>query len=43
MKCHGDDLSFAGTRPDVPGYADTLEGEDRKMLQLKHGITGPQA
>lgn len=35
------DMSFVGPRPDVPGYADRLEGEDREVLQLKPGITGP--
>lgn len=35
------DMSFVGPRPDVPGYADKLEGNDRKILQLKPGITGP--
>lgn len=35
------DMSFVGPRPDVPGYADKLVGEDRKILQLKPGITGP--
>ncbi|HZK26971.1 MAG TPA: sugar transferase, partial [Thermoclostridium sp.] len=35
------DMSFVGPRPDVPGYADTLQGDDRKMLLLKPGITGP--
>lgn len=35
------DMSFVGPRPDVPGYADKLEGEDRKVLLLKPGITGP--
>ena len=35
------DLSFVGPRPDVPGYADKLEGDDRRMLLLKPGITGP--
>lgn len=35
------DMSFVGPRPDVPGYADKLIGEDRKILQLKPGITGP--
>jgi len=35
------DMSFVGPRPDVPGYADLLEGEDRKILLLKPGITGP--
>lgn len=35
------DMSFVGPRPDVPGYADRLQGDDRRMLQLKPGITGP--
>lgn len=35
------DMSFVGPRPDVPGYADTLTGEDREILQLRPGITGP--
>lgn len=35
------DMSFVGPRPDVPGYADRLEGEDRKVLCLRPGITGP--
>lgn len=35
------DMSFVGPRPDVPGYADKLEGSDRRMLLLKPGITGP--
>ena len=35
------DMSFVGPRPDVPGYADRLEGEDRNMLKLRPGITGP--
>lgn len=35
------DMSFVGPRPDVPGYADKLTGEDRIILQLKPGITGP--
>lgn len=34
------DMSFVGPRPDVPGYADKLEGDDRRMLLLKPGITG---
>lgn len=34
-------MSFVGPRPDVPGYADKLEGEDRDMLKLRPGITGP--
>ena len=35
------DMSFVGPRPDVKGYADKLEGEDRKILELRPGITGP--
>lgn len=34
-------MSFVGPRPDVPGYADNLKGEERKILELKPGITGP--
>ncbi len=34
------DMSLVGPRPDVPGYADKLEGEDRKVLELRPGITG---
>lgn len=35
------DMSFVGPRPDVPGYADLLKGDDRLMLSLRPGITGP--
>ena len=35
------DMSLVGPRPDVPGYADNLQGGDRRMLLLKPGITGP--
>lgn len=35
------DMSFVGPRPDVPGYADLLQGEDRRILELLPGITGP--
>ncbi len=35
------DMSFVGPRPDVPGYADQLQGEEREILKLKPGITGP--
>lgn len=35
------DMSFVGPRPDVPGYADILTGEDKKILLLRPGITGP--
>ena len=34
-------MSLVGPRPDVPGYADQLEGDDRRLLQLRPGITGP--
>lgn len=34
-------MSFVGPRPDVPGYADMLQGDDRKVLKLRPGITGP--
>ena len=34
-------MSFVGPRPDVPGYADTLIGDDREVLKLRPGITGP--
>ena len=35
------DMSFVGPRPDVPGYADKLQGDDRDVLKLRPGITGP--
>lgn len=35
------DMSFVGPRPDVPGYADKLQGADRAVLTLRPGITGP--
>ncbi len=35
------DMSFVGPRPDVEGYADKLEEEDRIILSIKPGITGP--
>ena len=34
------DLSFVGPRPDVPGYADVLKGEDRLLLSVRPGLTG---
>lgn len=34
-------MSFVGPRPDVPGYADRLEGDDCVVLKLRPGITGP--
>ncbi len=35
------EMSFVGPRPDVPGYADKLEGDNRRLLNLRPGITGP--
>ena len=35
------DMSFVGPRPDVPGYADMLKGDEREVLLLRPGITGP--
>lgn len=35
------DMSLVGPRPDVKGYADKLTGDDRKILKLRPGITGP--
>lgn len=35
------DMSFVGPRPDVPGFADQLQGEERAMLSIRPGITGP--
>lgn len=35
------DMSAVGPRPDIPGYYDKLEGDDREVLQLKPGLTGP--
>ena len=32
-------MSFVGTRPDIPGYYDLLEGEERKLLEFKPGLT----
>jgi lipopolysaccharide/colanic/teichoic acid biosynthesis glycosyltransferase len=34
-------MSFVGPRPDVPGFADKLMGEDRIILSVRPGITGP--
>lgn len=34
------DMSFVGPRPDVPGYADLLQGDDRLMLSIRPGLTG---
>lgn len=35
------DMSLVGPRPDVPGFADELVGEDRIVLSVRPGITGP--
>jgi len=34
-------MSFVGPRPDVPGFADKLIGNDRVILSVRPGITGP--
>ena len=34
-------MSLVGPRPDVPGFADLLEGDDRIVLSIRPGITGP--
>ncbi|MAB56251.1 MAG: LPS biosynthesis sugar transferase [Aequorivita sp.] len=36
-------MSFVGPRPDIPGYYDKLEGEDRKILELKPGLISKAA
>lgn len=35
------DMSLVGPRPDVPGFADELKGDDRVILSVRPGITGP--
>lgn len=35
------DMSFVGPRPDVPGFADQLTGDNRRILDIRPGITGP--
>jgi lipopolysaccharide/colanic/teichoic acid biosynthesis glycosyltransferase len=35
------DMSFVGPRPDIEGFADKLEGDDRMILEIKPGVTGP--
>ncbi|HOO99370.1 MAG TPA: sugar transferase [Bacteroidales bacterium] len=35
------DMSMVGPRPDMPEFTDRLSGEERKILQLRPGITGP--
>lgn len=34
------DMSVVGPRPDVPGYYDTLTGEDQIIWKLRPGLTG---
>jgi lipopolysaccharide/colanic/teichoic acid biosynthesis glycosyltransferase len=34
-------MSLVGPRPDVPGFADQLSEEDRIILSVRPGITGP--
>ena len=34
-------MSFVGPRPDMPEYVDRLHGEERLILNLRPGITGP--
>ncbi|SEG17249.1 sugar transferase [Flavobacterium urumqiense] len=33
------EMSIVGPRPDLPGYYDLLDGENRKILELKPGLT----
>lgn len=33
------EMSIVGPRPDIVGYYDLLEGENRKILELKPGLT----
>lgn len=35
------DMSFVGPRPDVPGFADRLTGEEKTILSVRPGVTGP--
>lgn len=35
------DMSFVGPRPDMPEYANKLNGEERRILELRPGLTGP--
>lgn len=34
-------MSMVGPRPDVKKYAEMLRGEEKKILELRPGITGP--
>lgn len=33
-------MSLVGPRPDIAGYYDELQGDERQLLQLRPGITG---
>jgi lipopolysaccharide/colanic/teichoic acid biosynthesis glycosyltransferase len=35
------EMSFVGPRPDMPEFAEKLIGEEKKILELRPGITGP--
>ena len=35
------DMSLVGPRPDVPEYTQRLAGEEKLILKLRPGITGP--
>lgn len=35
------DMSFVGPRPDLPEYTERLHGEEKLILELRPGITGP--
>lgn len=35
------EMSIVGPRPDIVGYADQLQGEDRIILTVKPGLTSP--
>lgn len=37
------EMSLVGPRPDVPGFADLLTGDDRVVASVRPGITGPAA
>jgi len=35
------DMSFVGPRPDIPEFTDRITGEERRILDLRPGITCP--
>ncbi|OIQ38732.1 MAG: sugar transferase [Bacteroidetes bacterium MedPE-SWsnd-G1] len=35
------EMSFVGPRPDIMGYADKLQGEEKLILSVRPGLTGP--